>query len=206
MRDQFLFINGILTMPGNSRAWTDKAVQWFNRNAPENAVSDKFEYYSPALLRRLYQDGHAADLAEVISEYAGARIHLVAHSNGCDLIARALRPTSTQIHTIHLISAALERDFELNGMGERITRGQIHRIYCLCSKGDKVLGVLARATQVATLGLLGYGDLGCRGAKKPVPPRVHHYWRDTMGHSDWFNPSNFTTTMDEILTQAMHAE
>lgn len=204
MKSVFIFVNGILTSPGNSRAWTDRAVQWMNNRASEGTVSDKFEYYSPALLRRLFQRAHAMDLAETIAEYPNSRLHLVGHSNGCDLIAMAVRMTSAPIESIHLISGAVDRDFARNGLGERLERGQVKRVFCLCSHGDKVLTYLARASRIATLGLFGYGDLGCRGAANPVPRNVRHVWRDSLGHSDWFSPAHFDRTMETILIQATH--
>ncbi|HSV73447.1 MAG TPA: hypothetical protein VLH79_06785 [Chthonomonadales bacterium] len=200
-RDVFIFANGILTNPGNARAWTDRAVQWFHNRT--DAAADKFEYYSPALLRWVFQRKNAVALAETIAEYPGARLHLVGHSNGCDLIARAVRMTSAPIASLHLISAALERDFGKNGLGERLARGQIGNVFCLCSRGDKVLTYLARASRVATLGLLGYGDLGCRGPEN-APHHVWTTWCNTLGHGDWFEPAHFDRTMETILTQALH--
>lgn len=201
-RDVFIFINGILTSPGDSRAWTDRAVQWFNNNS--DGVSDKFEYYSPALLRRFFQTGHALDLAETLAQYPGGRLHLVGHSNGCDLIARSIRLTSAPIASVHLIAGAVERDFHKNGLGERLERGQIGAVFCLCSKGDHVLRYFARASQIATLGLIGYGDLGYRGAVEQHTPRLYHVWRDELGHSDWFGPGEFDRTMETIRVQAGH--
>lgn len=204
MRDVFLFVNGILTRPGDAFAWTDRAVQWVNRNAPDGVVSEKFEYYSPALLRRLFQNKHARDLAETIAQYPGARLHLVGHSNGCDLIARAVRLTSAPIASIHLIAGAVDRDFAANGLGERLARGQIGGVYCLCSRGDLILGRLARASRLLTLGLLGYGDLGCRGPISHAFPRVFTVWRSSLGHSDWFNATEFERTLATVHTQALH--
>lgn len=204
-RHVFIFVNGILARPGEAFAWTDRAVQWFNNNAADGTVSDKFEYYSPALLRRFFQRGHAMDLAETMAQYPGARLHLVGHSNGCDLIARAIRLTAAPIASLHLISGAVERDFARNGLGERLVRGQIGAVFCLCSKGDQVLRYFARPSQVfACLGV-GYGDLGLRGAANPVPARVRHVWRDTMGHSDWFTAENFDRTMATVLNQSLHS-
>lgn len=208
-RDVFIFVNGILTRPGEAFAWTDRAVQWMNLHAADGVVSDKFEYYAPALLRRLYQRGHADDLAETIAQYPGARLHLVGHSNGCDLIARAVRLTSTPIASVHLIAAALERDFAKNGLGERLARGQIGAAYCLCSRGDMVLGRLARATQLLGFLGLGYGDLGGRGPFAPEAGqlaawRVRTIWRNTLGHSDWFSPAEFERTLSTVLTQSLH--
>lgn len=204
-RDVFIFVNGILTSPGNSRAWTDRGVQWMNNYAADGTVSDKFEYFTPALLRRFFQARNAANLAETLAQYPGGRLHLVGHSNGCDLIARAIRLTSAPIASVHLIAAALERDFSKNGLGERLQRGQIGGVFCLCSRADQVLRYAARFSQIASLGLLGYGDLGYRGASAPVPPRVYHSWR-SMGHSEWFAGPNFDSTMRAVLSQAIHTQ
>lgn len=200
-RHVMIFVNGILTRPGDHLGWTDRAVHWFN-NQETGVSSYAFEYATPALTRRLFQARHADNLAETIAQYPKDHLHLVGHSNGCDLIARALRLTSRHITSVHLISAALERDFRKNGLGERIAREQIGRTYCYCSRGDHVLRYLAPASRWASLHLLGYGDLGATGAAKPVPPRVAHTWRDTMGHGDWFAPEHFDTTMQMIRDHA----
>lgn len=205
MRHVFLFVNGILTSPGNARAWTDRAVQWMNvRPAPgQEVVSDKFEYFSPALLRRLFQGRHARELAYTLSQYQGARLHLVGHSNGCDLIARAIARTQLHVSTVHLIAAAIDRDFRKNGFGPLLASGQVGACFCFCSLADTVLTRWARASRLATFGLLGYGDLGAYGAAEPWPRRVHHVVRSGLGHSDWFAGGEFDRTLQSVLYQAL---
>lgn len=202
-RDVFIFVNGILTRPGNAFAWTDRAVHWFNRNE-EHARCYAFEYGCPALLRFAFQAGFARDLAETLAQYDPTdRLHLVGHSNGCDVIARAIRLTSAPIASVHLISAALNRDFSATGLAERLRRGQIRTVYCLCSRGDQVLRYLAPASRIATLGLAGYGDLGCKGPLVPadVGDRVRTLWRNTLGHGDWFSAEEFERTMETVRLQ-----
>lgn len=205
-RHAFLFVNGILTRPGNARGWTDRAVHWFNQRE-EGVACYPFEYYSPALLRFAFQRGHARDLAETIDEYAGHRIHLVGHSNGAELIERALAITPIRIDTIHLVAGAVERDFSKNELGRALNRGQVRRVFCLCSRGDAVLKYLARPSQVFQFLGLGYGDLGHRGPVLTAlndTQSVRTAWRDTLGHSEWFSAANFEATMETIRSQAFH--
>jgi pimeloyl-ACP methyl ester carboxylesterase len=205
MRDLVIFINGILTRPGNAFAWTDDAVRWMNRKASDRFAADKFEYHSPALLRRLFIRGHAEDLARTISDYVSdevpPRLHLVGHSNGCELIARAVQLTGARIASLHLISGAVERDFGKNGLGTRLARGQVGKVWCYCSHGDHVLKYLARGSQIVTFGALGYGDLGYRGpagVEDPILNRVETHWENELGHSDWFGQPHFEATMSRL--------
>jgi len=206
MRDLVIFINGILTRPGNAFAWTDEAVRWLNRQDLAHVAADRFEYFCPPLTRRLFLARDAQNLARAIAEYtAGApdcRLHLVGHSNGCELIARAVQLTGTRFATLHLISGAVERDFTKNGLGERLQRGQIGAVYCYCSRGDAVLKYFARGSQLITGGLLGYGDLGYRGPAgvgSPAFNPVETHWETSFGHSDWFSAQNFDQTMQRVL-------
>lgn len=205
-RDVFIFVNGILTRPGDAKGWTDRAVHWFNRNVPGSA-SYPFEYYSPALLRFVFQRGHVDDLAETIAQYGpDFRLHLVGHSNGCELIRRALLLTSAKIASVHFISAAVDADLAAGGLVERLERGQIGELFLLCSKGDSVLRYLAPASRVLSFGLLGYGSLGQTGAKHTQTAGVRHVWREDLGHSDWFSPQEFETTMRTVHAQAANPE
>ena len=145
----------------------------------------------------------AAELAEIIADFPRGHLHLVGHSNGCALIARALTLSSRPVASLHLISAAMDRDFRKNGLGARIAREQIDRTYCYCSRGDKVLTWLAPFSRAATLGLAGYGDLGAKGPADPHPPRLGVHWDDTMGHGDWFLPENFDQTMRLVHANAV---
>lgn len=202
-REVVIFINGILTRPGDAFAWTDSAVRWFNRHLGEQLVADRFEYFSPALFRRLTLQRHAQNLARALADYAAGapcdfRLHLVGHSNGCELIARALELNSSPIASVHLISAALDRDFGRNGLARRLERGQVGAVHCYCSKGDNVLRFGARPTQLFRALGLGYGDLGYRGpagVPEVVGWKVHTHWAPGYGHSDWFTPPNFESTM-----------
>lgn len=210
-RDVLLFINGILTRPGDAFAWTDLAVRWMINHGPAMTRGDRFEYGCPALLRRFFLRGHACDLARVIGEYAAGhghhpRLHLAGHSNGCELIARAVQLSSAPIASIHLIAGAVDRDFRVNGLGDRILRGQVGKAWCYCSHGDYVLKYAARPSQIFKAIGLGYGDLGGRGPIGVTPQhRIETHWADDYGHSDWFLPDNFDRTMRLVLTNALNA-
>lgn len=207
-RDVFIFVNGILTNPGNAKAWTDRAEEWFNLHAPSTVVTVKHEYFCPALTRRLFLRGDTADLAETLAAYAAAeyRVHLVAHSNGAELSARAIAQSGVRIASLHLIQGAVDRNFHRNGLNRARGRGQLGPVFCYCSHGDAVLKYLALASRIATLGFAGYGDLGYHGpeAVEIVPAStVETVWRHAYGHSDWFSPEHFGATMHHVLFHAL---
>ncbi len=204
-RHVFIFVNGIKTDPEDPRAWTDRAVRWFGNLDHPDIATDRFEYHCYALTRWIHQARRAAELAEVIAEFPKGRLHLVGHSNGCALLARALALSSRYVDTLHLISAAMERDFRKNGLGPRIARGQIGRTVCYCSGGDLILRRLAPLSRTLTLGLAGYGDLGAKGPPlEHWPERTDVHWDDTMGHGDWFLPENFDQTMRLVRDHALY--
>jgi pimeloyl-ACP methyl ester carboxylesterase len=207
-RDVFIFVNGILTNPGNAQAWTDRAEEWFNLHAPGTVLTVKHEYFCPALTRRLFIRGDTANLAAALAAYAAPiyRVHLVAHSNGAELSARAIAQSGVRVASLHLIQAAADRNFHRNGLNRARERGQLGNVYCYCSRGDAVLKYLALASRLATLGLAGYGDLGYHGPEAVEPcatSTVETLWRNQFGHSDWFTAENFGATMHHVLFHAI---
>ncbi len=200
----FIVVNGILTNPGEAREWTDRAVTWLHSMADENVQAEKFEYFASALTRRFRQQRHAEDLAALIRHYTGRQIHLVGHSNGCDLILRALATTSTEIASVHLVAGACDEDFDRNGLNEDITCGQVRHVHVYTSPDDGVLKWAARPSRLlfGWLGL-GYGLLGLVGPKfVTLSERVWRYDRPGFGHSTWFTDDNFAATFNRILVNA----
>lgn len=195
-RRAFIFINGILTDPRRPDAWTDEAVDWVNRKLPDGCVGTSYEYNATPLLRRLGQQARAADVARRANGYrrSGYRVHLVGHSNGCDLIAKVIGGMSTDVESVHLFApAADEADFE-----QAIEYGAVQKIHIYGSRRDRALGIGARLSRVLTFGMLGYGSLGLRGREFAAanPAVVRDHSRDDFGHSDWFQPrQNFVESM-----------
>lgn len=196
----FILVNGILTNPGDARAWTDRAVTWLHNFAPEPVQAEKFEYFASALTRRFHQQRHAEELAALIRQYAGRKINLVGHSNGCDLILRALAITSTEIAAVHLVAAACDEDFDRNGLNEDLACGQVARVHVYTSPDDGVLKWAARPSRLlfGWLGL-GYGLLGLVGPKFALQTgKVTRHDRPGFGHSSWFTDENFSATFNLI--------
>lgn len=197
----YILVNGILTSPGSAREWTDRAVTWLHSEAAADVRAEKFEYYASALTRRLRQQRHAEDLADLIRHYSGRSIHLVGHSNGCDLILRALRATQTEIASVHMLAAACDEDFARNGLNEDITSGRVKQVHVYTSPDDGVLKWAARPSRwLFGWAGLGYGLLGLVGPQfVAMGERVWRYDRPGFGHSTWFTEENFAATFNRIL-------
>lgn len=201
MRRVIILGNGILNFPGSAHGWTDRGVTWIHRNTDHRA--EKFEYFAGPLSRRIWQQGHADDMAALIRQYRGWEIVVAVHSNGADLLCRALRnlPDMT-IHEAHLISPACEADFRANGLNEALESGRVGTAVVYVAGRDKAMW-LARASR-AVFGFLGlgYGDLGRVGAVGVSDAAKKHLGRvdePEFGHCDWFEPDEFDFTMRRIV-------
>lgn len=195
-RTAFICINGILTDPRNDKAWTDEAVDWFNRKLPDGVVGISYEYNATPLLRRWGQRERAEHIAAKVNSYrrSGYRVVLVGHSNGCDLIARVIGEISAEVSNVHLFApAADEIDFE-----HAIEMETVRRIFIYGSKNDWALKYGAQTSRALTFGKLGYGSLGLRGKEFAAkhPGVVQDHSNNGYGHSDWFTPrTNFIASM-----------
>lgn len=197
MKTVYIFINGILTFPGGAGNWTGRAVTHTILNTPHAA--EKVEYLSFATIHRLLgQHGRKKKLARVISFYerAGWTIHLVAHSNGGDVVFDALRYLNfPRIATITLFSPACGNDFARLGVRAAQLSGAIGAVRIYIANNDGPLRLAG-----SWLGaLFGYGKLGRVGPVNHVPERTTVIRRDDWGHSEWWLDQNFPWTMEQIL-------
>src|SRR3990172_7096331 len=98
----FVFVNGVLSNP-SSFEWTDRAVVWIHEHGFGEA--DKYEYKAMVLTRRLGRSRRVRELAELVNAYTKQHeIALIGHSNGCDLIVRALPEITQKVRHVHLFS------------------------------------------------------------------------------------------------------
>lgn len=218
----FIFVNGILNKPGAHNGWTDRAVSWIHQHTEHQA--EKFEYLSGAFTRRFTQKAHAIALQSIINSYRDEEtqffgkaprartIHLVGHSNGCDIILRALTPSGgapmlARIESVHLIAGACEADFEKNGLNDLLMDGRIQRVVIYVGGRDQAMRA-ARVSQwlVGWLGL-GFGTMGLSGPKNvdriltidtPIPEEVAVVREPQFGHSTFFDKAHFDTTMRKL--------
>ncbi|HYF33994.1 MAG TPA: hypothetical protein VD994_01785 [Prosthecobacter sp.] len=189
-----LFVNGILTVPGDADNWTGKAVTWTHLHTPFRA--EKIEYLSGATLGRLLgQRRRAERLAHTLRFYVarGWRIVLAGHSNGCDVILDALHAMGwPRIAELHLISAACEADFSRNGLNAAALAGRVGGVTVYVAERDWALKLAATATGR----LLGYGTLGKTGPVN-AEAAVEIVRRD-FGHGGWFSESELPATLNRI--------
>lgn len=204
-RRVYILVPGILTSTSDASSWCVRMSDDIMRICRStSACATEFRYFSGPFTRRIKQRRHAVELASVIESWgrAGFEIVLVGHSNGCDLIERAVRLSGSRIRSIHLIAAASKRDFCAAGYIERILSGSIGEISIHFSKSDSILSRFGKWSGIFSVFGLGYGRLGELGPIN-VPEmmrgeRVRHVERHYMGHSDWFNEANYLNTLEEI--------
>lgn len=194
--ETLVFLNGILTRPSNPLAWTDRAVSWFRKRTRHDAHA--YEYFQTAILGRLFFERlHLANAIGLIARLqAGAlhrpSLHLVAHSRGCEIARKLIVHHALPVETLHLFAAAVDPDFERNGLNQALRSCRVNRIRLYTSKEDDVLRWIA----AASLGL--YGRLGYTGPRNVAPDlakRVEIVERNTYDHGEWFTPRNFETSM-----------
>lgn len=200
-RSVYIFVNGILTLPGSGRNWNRRAVTWLHTRGPERACAESLEYFAAAILRFVGQRSRARKLATKISYYnrAGFTVHLVGHSNGCDVICDALRlDESLRVGNIAMIAGACEEDADRNGVNAAFRRGSI--------RGDMTLhnGAKDWALALASLWparLVGYGALGRRGLQnlhKDFQHRLKVITHPAAGHGTFFDGNNFDDLMARL--------
>lgn len=195
-RKVFIYVCGILSFPGASRNWTGRAVTWTHIHTPHKA--EKVEYLAGPVSRLLGQSARAGKLRRTLDFYEGWQIHLIGHSNGCDVILDALRDRAAAgdlpvIHSLHLISAASSADFDATGLNEFVASRRVRHVHVWIAGCDTALTLADTFTGRA----LGYGALGRSG---PMNSRVsfEQIHRPAFGHSDWFSDENFDATMQII--------
>jgi len=204
----YLYLNGILTRPEDRHSWTDRAVTWTESHYGH--LADRYEYFSDALTRRLFQAARVRDCSTRLQQYSGVERIVVGHSNGADIACRLLQleddPTTPhlQLTSLHLLAPAAEADFEKNGLNHALLTGRLGHVHLYCSRTDTALR-LAQASQLLGFLGLGYGSLGRTGPRNVDPriaDRITLTWRDDFGHSTWFTPAEFARTMSSIIEGA----
>ena len=192
-----LNINGILNRPGASQGWTDRAVTLAHLHL--GLYAEKLENFTGVFTRMLYQDKRAEFVADIANKYLerGWSVYLRGHSNGCDIIRRALFRTMAPIDAVQLIAPAVDPDFERNGMNQ-LLRGKVKRLVLCGGPKDSTLKVARLSHPVLNLFGNGYGTLGLTGPRnlaEDVKGKVTHVVNLHFDHSDWVAPENLLSTL-----------
>jgi pimeloyl-ACP methyl ester carboxylesterase len=197
----WIFTHGILNCPGWSKGITDQQVTWVIKNL--GLPAEKFEYTSDALFRWVRQPKRIRDYTEFVNQFGQDwTVNLVGHSNGCDIICRAL-PSLRPIESLHLLSGACEADCWANGINSAMMAGKLTRVTCYVAGKDCAMKAAWLSRALRCIGL-GYGTLGLTGPLRPNSARIVTVREQLFGHSEWFDGENFEKTMRR-LTQGASA-
>lgn len=203
-----IFVPGILQFPNNGRNWEGRATTWINTvGSAECGVrngglrADGLHYFCGPITRAFHQLRRIHRLANLLRSYAGWRISLVGHSNGCDIIVQALQVVRgyhlLQFEFVHLACGACEADFQKNGLNMALLSKRVGKVCVYVAGKDRAL----RLAHTLPGKLLGYGTLGLHGAMNvldSVQERVGTMTWPEYGHSDCFHPSHFEVTMQHF--------
>lgn len=205
MKHAFICINGILSDPGDSEGWTDRAVTWLHVRT--EARAEKFEYASGALTRRLRQQARAKSIAKMARFYfaAGFEVSFIGHSNGGDLFERVLallqpdfRNLRWKVRSAHLFAPACDGEQAVRALRD----GALGTLFLYGSQRDKALALATRSRRYFGWMGLGYGDLGHRipafaAAHADLPIIAHN--DDGHEHGTWFTRGlEFEATMRRV--------
>jgi len=195
----YFILNGIHTNPAQTDGWVDEAATLLNRQTPDYVKPEKFEYYTTALTRRLFQARRAEKLLHKALGYAedGWTVRMIGHSNGCDLIARVALAADFRLDSVHLIAPAAEDKH----FADAVIQSKIRRVHIYGSENDKALQAAGLSAKLLNFVGLGFGSLGLRGKALAdrFPGRVFDHSRHHYGHSTWIGGLALPGTVREIL-------
>lgn len=194
----YIFANGILNFPRSSHGWTDRAVIWCEQRG---LLAGKFEYFCPALTRRIWQGWNTEKLVDKLAEHRDRPITLVAHSNGCELVCRAMRRAIVEGVRIHFLSPATDASFDRNGLNQAMSDGRVESAAIHWGGRDRAMWFAWLSLKAFGWLGLGYGTLGLTGPKNVSPEhsqRVLSHCEPSFGHSSWFAALWFEQTMRAV--------
>jgi hypothetical protein len=197
---EYVVVNGILTRPGDIQGWTDKSERWYEQR---DITCLRYEYFSGAVTRFLFQNDRVQDLREILAEIKRPMVY-VGHSNGCELFSRLIKTGGHRFEAAHLFAAAVDPDFsdEGNGFNRALREGHLQKLYLYCSKNDKALRGGNFLTGWLKRFSLGYGNLGQVGPRNldmNISHTVQIMWNNNYGHSDWWKPENIESSLQLTL-------
>ena len=204
MKTIYIAVNGIATWPGDARNWNKRFVTWINLDAEHYAAGDRAEndeYFTTAATVWIHARDRAKAFADLLDQFYGWRIIVVAHSNGCHVAVDALKiATSVKIDALHLVAGAVDGNFRRNGLNWALKKGQVGRVVVYRGGKDWAMRLCSTLAGKALFGVyLGDKPLGLAGAQDVdqfiETDRVREVFEPTYGHSSWWADENFDATM-----------
>lgn len=191
------FIPGILSDPSDNFGWTDLAIRRVSDYFP-GAQAQAYRYDAPAIFRFVLEGQRASEVAQILTDSLAYRheIHLGVHSNGSDIVCRAVSqmPDNSHIHSLHIFAGACDQDCEKNRLNAAFARGVFDRLFVYASSDDDVLGNIAPLSKFLLGWIPGaaYGQLGYIG---PVNQSLQLAFATTViwknyKHTEWTLPDN----------------
>jgi len=199
----YILLPGIRTQTGDNNNWAPQMASDINILC-DSAKADEFRYFTHALFHKVGIDGRAGFVVDLAHRYwvAGYEPVLVGHSDGCEIIRRAILAGPAIFKAAHLFAAACDADFQANGFNDALLKGKVDRLHLYVSKGDGVLDKFARNSRrfFSWLGI-AYGTLGFDGPQNPSVANVERITVDTrqsFTHGAWFEGANWDQTRRAI--------
>jgi predicted alpha/beta hydrolase family esterase len=199
----YIIIPGILNPTDRHFAWFSIMAEDIMHKGYYKPIGIEYRYKACAVFRRARQEKRALEIANIIHRWSDYKIVLVGHSNGCDLIQRALKITSTPIETVHLIAGACESDITKTSFAKRLEDGSLKKLVCYYSRNDLVLKYAASLSRLFAFLGLGYGRLGLLGGRnvpEKIINKVVNLKFDKLGHSCYFNENNYKHILNLVLS------
>lgn len=192
-RTAYIVVPGVNNWPGSSSAWTDSAVTWFHLNRPTDCA-EKFEYLALPISRRILAERRAVQLAALMDRYPLETFDLVlaGHSNGCDIIARALALSKRPANIVHLFSPAVSADPRRHRLPRMLLDGRIGFLHIYLAGRDRVLAERF------------LGGVDPDGVREQFSEEHHTtiHAEPSFGHGTWWRPANFERSMNLIVGAA----
>jgi pimeloyl-ACP methyl ester carboxylesterase len=205
MKTIYIFERGILgwqSIFGDWKNWPNQACVFINDETPFKAQT--LTYFTGPILAGLTRHWRAKNFLQLLKQYAGCRIVLVAHSEGTATALAAMRmPGCPKIAELHLVCGACDADFEANGLNAALQAGRVVQVLVYVAGQDDAMKLENTYLGSLCFGLQTAGQpLGLKGARNANPAfaaHVKHIDWPHYGHSTCWEPHYFKRTMGQIL-------
>lgn len=201
MRTLYIVIPGIYTSTQKHFDWYVRLAEDIMRRGEGFPVALEYRYNTCAFFRRMQQHKRAQEIANIIESWDGFNIVLIGHSNGVDLIQRALSIAKSKVDKVFAFGAATYSDLQITGFYKAFKEGRLNNLFVYASKKDAALKYAANLSNLFSFLGLGYGLLGYYGANN-IPEtfknKVENIFKNDFRHNDYFSKF-YSYSLNEIL-------
>jgi hypothetical protein len=176
-------------------------VAWTHNHT--DAKAQTLTYFTGPILAAATRTKRAQNFSDMLAQYAGWNINIVAHSEGCATVLAALRQSKwPPIKNLHLICGACDSDCRNNGLNQALGFS-IARLHVYVAGKDKAIKLEDTYIGCLCFGLqTGGTPMGLDGPKfqndSSIQRTTVHRW-PVFGHSTCWRRNQFNQTM-QIIT------